>query len=192
MLKDGWFPFIQLLGKDFEKLSRCYNEKKHFNLLISGFLKQFDKNRIDSFTQYWWDKAILNEKRTLIEAGINAYLLGTEAGFINCIKNLFTEIEGIFRLTYFREKGTDPNFSQLKTFIKEKASNSFNVENSLGFPDIFFNYADLFLFKNFSISECNVELSRHSVSHGVASSTKYTQTSALQLILTLDQIYFFI
>ena len=159
---------------------------------MSDFLKIYNKEKIESFTQYWWEKSLLKEKRAIIEAGIKAYLTCTDDGYINCIKNLFSEIEGIFRLSYYDEKGKNPNFKDLKEYIKVKAYNAFKVEGSLGFPDIFYNYADVFLFRNFKLASGNVELSRHSVSHGVADSDKYNQARALQLILTIDQIFFFL
>lgn len=192
MLNDGWFPFIQLIGGDFEKLSIIYEEEKYFDSLLQDFIKQFDKNRIYSFVNKWWKNKYFEEKQPLLEAGINAYLKNSQEGFINCIKTLFSEIEGIFRLAYFNEYNKEPKFKELIKFISEKAVNSFGSDDSLGFPGIFYKYADEVIFKSFNLKKKDIELSRHSTSHGVAKTEKYTKPRALQLILILDQMFFFI
>lgn len=192
MFNDGWFPFIQLLGGDFEDLAKCYEHKSDFPSNVERFLSRFDKDRINTFADRWWMNQIFERKREILEAGIDAYLSGTQKGYINCVKTLYSEIEGIIRIRYVDEKGKNPNFTELIDFVKQKAEGKFEPRQSLGFPDVFYRYLNQIVFRDFDLSSGQVDLSRHSVSHGVAEPTKYTRTKAIQAILTIDQMYFYL
>lgn len=192
MFTDGWFPFIQLLGGDFEELATCYKHKSELPCNVDRFLGRFDKDRIKTFANRWWKNPSFNNKQKILEAGIEAYLLGTEAGYINCVKTLYSEIEGIIRIMYMDEKGKSPNFVELVEYVKQKAEGKFGPQKSLGFPDVFYRYLKETIFQNFDLTTGQVDLSRHAVSHGVADQTKYTKTRAIQAILILDQMYFYL
>ena len=56
----------------------------------------------------------------------------------------------------------------------------------------FFKYLESVVFRGFDVDKDDVELSRHSVGHGVAAQEKYTKVRASQLILVLDQIHFYL
>lgn len=192
MLADGWFPFIQLLGGDFEELAKCYEHKSDFPRNVETFLGRFGKDRIRAFVNRWWGNQIFERKQQILEAGIDAYLLETRAGYITCVKTLYSEIEGIVRIRYVVEKGKDPNFEELINFVKEKAQGKFGPRKSLGFPDVFYDYLKETIFQNFDLKTGQVDLSRHTVSHGVAEQMEYTRTKAMQAILILDQMYFYL
>ena len=51
---DGWFPFIRIIGDDFDKVMQYYKEGKKHNFQIDELLSKFTKAKIESFTQYWW------------------------------------------------------------------------------------------------------------------------------------------
>jgi hypothetical protein len=192
MFADGWFPFIQLLGGDFEELTSCYKHKSEFPNNVDRFISKFDKDRIKTFVNRWWKNPLFESKQKILEAGIETYLLGTEAGYINCVKTLYSEIEGIVRISYVNEKGKDPSFADLVEYTKQKAEGKFGPRESLGFSDVFYRYLNEIVFKNFDLTTGQVDLSRHTVSHGVADQTKYTKNKALQAILILDQMYFYL
>ena len=63
---------------------------------------------------------------------------------------------------------------------------------SLGFPDRFLDYLNDYIFQSFDIEKGDVPESRHSVAHGVAEDGIYTKEYCVKLILTLDNIYFFL
>jgi hypothetical protein len=48
------------------------------------------------------------------------------------------------------------------------------------------------VFKDFDLKTGKVDLSRHAVSHGVADQKEYTKVKALQAILIIDQMYFYL
>lgn len=192
MLNDGWFPFIEILG-DYKKLIGFYENKFNFNNNIKGFVDNFDKKRIDKIVSKWWKNEIYKDKKELIVAGINAYLQNDKNGFVNCIKTLSSEAEGIIRISYFN-KTKSKNIST-KDLIKhtiEKGRYKVESNYSLFFPSAFLKYLESVFFRNFNLKKGNIKISRHSSSHGVAESNEYDKEHALQVILVLDQLYFYL
>ena len=89
MFNDGWFPFVQILGNEFERLADFYRDKEKLKGLIEKLISNFDENRISSFTNNWWSKSLFKDKQPIIESGIESYLTGK---FIACIKTLFRRL----------------------------------------------------------------------------------------------------
>lgn len=193
MREDGWFPFIQILGEKFTELREIYEKSGDVEYFTNDFIESFSQESIMEFVNEWWKNPLFEEKKKILMAGIESYLQKTEEGYISCIKNLYSEIEGIIRITLFRETGKKKiTFKDLKEFVKDKASSTFISPTTLTFPNEFYNYLDQELFANFDMSVGNVDLSKHTSSHGVANPDEFTQVRAFQSILILDQIYFYL
>lgn len=194
LLKDGWFPFIEIIGSEFREVSKAYKLLRKPHTKIQELTSKFDKQRIDRICSKWWDKPLFADKKIILESGIDSYLKGDDQGFISCIKTLLPEIEGIIRLHYFEETGKGKNVKvpELISHIVEKGKIKTGSEFSLFFPRAFFKYLKESIFPNFDLEQGNISLSRHTSSHGVAKAEDYTKVRALQMILILDQIYFYI
>lgn len=190
MLDHGWFPFIQLLGNDFRVLSKIYENNLDFENSIMNFIDRFDEIKIKSISKIWWRKEIFKSKESIIKAGLEAYLQNNQSGFITCIKTLYSEIEGIIRMSYFNEEKKNPSMKDLIDFVEERAKNKFVSIESLGFPSEFYRYLKDVFFKDFNLLANDCYLSRHTTSHGVAKPEDYTKIKAFQSILILDQIAF--
>lgn len=193
MMKDGWFPFVEIIAEEYKKLSEIYHNKFDFEIRIKALVDSFNEEKINKITEKWWKKQVFVEKKNLIEAGINAYLQNTQGGFVNCIKNLSSEIEGILRNMYLSETGKGNNIksSELIEFITKKAKDKTGSDYSLLLPLPFLKYLKNVVFSNFNIETGEVDMSRNSSSHGVAKINQYTKERALQFILIIDQIYFY-
>ena len=194
LLARGWFPFVQILGDEFDRLrvGIDHNDAREMAFAEKSVIESFTQERIGNFTKYWWRNEIFQKKRELLTAGINAYLRADTDGIISCIKTLTSEIEGIIRLDYHRTKGKTPNTRELKDYVLAQGQSKFSAPDSRGFPGLFFKYLESVVFRGFDVDKDDVELSRHSVGHGVAAPDKYTRIQALQLILVLDQIHFYL
>lgn len=188
---DGWFPFLQLLDGDYERIASAYSDITNRDVLVNAVVDTYNQQRIHLFAENWWKKGVFREKKSILLAGIEAYLTMTEAGYITCIKTLYSEIEGIIRLSYFAVNGRDPRFPDLVKYVESKVSQKFTSPDSLAFPGIFYAYLKEVIFRDFNLATGDIELSRHTTSHGVAEAKRYTRNRALQAILTLDQMYFF-
>ena len=194
ILKDGWFPFIALLGNEYRTLIEIYQNKFDFDSRINNFLNTYDRLRLNRMINKWWNKQVFQEKQQILEAGVNAYLLGTNYDIINCIKNLYSEIDGIIRKQYFKDtgKGQYVKTRDLLQYVLNKGLQKSETDISLFLPRQFFKYLSDIVFNNFDLKTGEIGFSRHSVCHGIASATAYTKMKALQAILILDQIYFYI
>lgn len=194
LLKNGWFPFIEIIGSEFKEISKAYELLREPHIKIQGLIDKFGKQRIDKICQKWWVKKLFLDKKLILESGIESYLRDDEQGFIGCIKTLLPEIEGIIRLHYFEETGKGKNVKvpELISYIIEKGEIKTGSEFSLFFPRAFFEYLKESVFPNFDLEQGDISLSRHTSSHGIAKAEDYTKVRALQMILILDQIYFYI
>ena len=194
MIKDGWFPFIEIIGAEYKSLSETYQNKFHFEDTIDKIVSNFDKARIERITNRWWRNKIFTEKKDILQAGFNAFLRGDNEGYINCIKTLLPEVEGIIRYQYLKDTGKGKNIGlkELLPHLIEKGGEKTGADYSLLLPLPFLRYLKDVVFSHFDLETGQVDLSRHSVSHGVARAEAYTKVRALQTILVLDQIYFYI
>ena len=196
MVKDGWFPFIEILGNDYKTLAATYqNEKFAYDATVGTLLDKFDESRVRKMTEKWLQKPIFQEKQHLLQAGIDAFLQGTESGFINCIKTLYTKIEGVMRYLYFEDtgKGNRVTLKELLCYLTDKGKQrAANDDQSLLLPHQFLEYLTESVFADFNLETGAVDLSRHSSSHGVAPEVAYTAVRALHALLTVDQIYYYL
>ena len=144
-------------------------------------------------TNKWWEHPLFKGKRELLQAGIDAFLGGTKSGYINCIKTLYSEIEGIMRSLYFEDSGERTrNIQKLIDRLIALGEREVDDNQSLLLPQYFADYLVENIFKEFDPTTGVIDLSRHSALHGVALGKDYKPERALQALLTLDQIYFYL
>lgn len=192
MVEDGWFPFVAIINDGMEKVQLYYQEGGKYPSIIQELIDSFNEQRISALISNWWQNSLFARNRKIIQAGINSYLTNTEDGYISAVKTLATELEGIIRVAYHQDFGKKPNFRELKEYISNQGKNKFSSLDSLCFPDKFLDYLNDYVFRDFDVQAGYAPESRHSVAHGVAHDDIYTQEFALKLILTLDNIYFFL
>jgi hypothetical protein len=193
MMSDGWFPFVELLGSDFKFLSQVYNAMFDVDTRISQLLQKFDAARISRITERWWRHPFLSKKQPILRAGVNAFLQNTHEGDILCLKTLLSEIEGLMRMQLYDDRGiAKPRVERMTEYVREKGLLRSGSETSLLLPMQFTEYLNNVVFRDFDLVSGSVTLSRHSSAHGVASPGDYTRAKALQAILTLDQIQFYL
>lgn len=192
MIVDGWFPFVAVINDGIEKIQLYYQEDRKYPYILQELIDSFNKEKILNITSRWWENNLFASKQKIIQAGINNYLVNTEEGYISAVKNLVTELEGIIRNAYYQDCGKNPNMTELKEYISNQGKQRFSTLGSLCFPDKFLDYLNDYIFRNFNIQTGDIPESRHSVAHGIAQDDVYNQEFALKLILTLDNIYFFL
>lgn len=191
LLDRGWFPFVQILGQEFSRLLLSIEDARNLETTEELLVDEFNDARIEQFSDYWWKNDIFLQKKPLIAAGIAAYVSGDETGAIHCINTLVPQIDGIIRLYYEEDVGGKPSTRELMDYLRAGAAERSPTAGNLVFPLPLVDYIDRVFFRPFDISRDDTELSRHSVAHGAADHSKFTRVRALQLILLLDQIYFY-
>ena len=194
MVADGWFPFVEILGNEYKTLFETYqNDKFTYDDKVKNILDGFNETRLRKITNKWWENPFFREKRELLQTGIDAFLRRTKRDYISCVKNLYPEIEGILRSLYRRdhEEGTYRT-QKLLEHLLEVGKRNVADDHSLLLPQDFLKYLNSSFFKHFDPATATEDLSRHSVAHGAASEKGYSAEKALQALLTLDQIYFYL
>lgn len=193
MMNDGWFPFVELLSSDFKVISQIYDGGFDIDERMSQLLERFDVVRMSRITGRWWRHTLFTEKQPILQAGVNAFLQNTHEGDILCLKTLISEIEGLMRVLLYREKGmANPKTKEMADHVGAKGLSKAGPTDSLLFPVQFTDYLNSVVFRGFDLASGNVSLSRHSSAHGIARPEQYTRARALQTILALDQIQFYL
>lgn len=183
----GWFPFIQLLGWRYGELYNHAINDFPFDDIERKIIDSFEENLIKKMYSRWITKATFKEHSAIIEAGINYYLKGE---YIAAISILYPRIEGLMRHLCLGEV-KKPHVADLIKKLKETG-----VEKSGGaglfLPLGFGEYLKAFYFKNFDEDTGELDLSRHTIAHGVAKADDFNRIKAFQAILILDQISYFV
>jgi len=192
MIADGWFPFIALLPAEFESLSGIYRNKFEVKERMGKWLEQFEGKWTARISDRWWGNQLFDDKQKLIQAGLDAYNENSDSGNINCIKTLYSEVEGLLQYFFLNHKKRKLSFRGLVDAVKQQAESKTVGTVSLMFPDQFASYLDSSFFKNFDLASGKVDLSRHSSAHGIADESSYTRVSALQGVLILDQLFYYL
>lgn len=186
----GWFPFIEIMGGEFELLSRAHRTKFNVDGQQDGLIAKLTNERIDDIAKRWWNRPSLAPRRGILEPALEAYKRGD---WVLSIKTLLTEIEGIVRDAHIVDVGSNAPVKDLLQYAIDQGVKKSGGETSLFFPKEFLKYLRQHTFGHFDpIAQTGVLDARHGVSHGAAKAEAYTQARALQAILTIDQIGFYL
>lgn len=190
MAKAGWFPFIEVMGSDFDPLIKAYLEEFDVENKEKELVAKFTPERIDKIAKRWWKNPVLVKHQAVLQAGLDAFKNGSP---ILSIKTIITEIEGILTEVHLAEKSSKAKTKELLRYAIYKGIEKVDGEASLFFPSDFLKYLLNVVYPNFdpNVPEA-AGASRHTVGHGRAAGETYTLPRALQVILTLDQIAFYL
>ena len=117
LTRSGWFPFVEILGGEFEKLLKAH--QLDFN--VAGeeelLLKAFDAARIDTIAGRWWHHPRLTGHRAILEPALKAFKNGEP---VASLKIILTEIEGIIQAAHIAEIGEGASINKLLKYAIEK------------------------------------------------------------------------
>lgn len=181
----GWFPFVEILGPESERLFRAWRLDFNIEGEEAALVARFDAVRIDAIGARWAKHPALAPHEAVLKSGLEAFKRGDS---VAAIKIILTEIEGVLRGAHVAEKGGSVKTSKLLEFAAQRGVRKSESDASLFFPAQFLRYLNTSTFANFDPNQPGDDASRHSVGHGAAKASAYTQKRALQAILTLDQI----
>ncbi len=191
LVQAGWFPFVEVIISDFKELANYCEAGFDLTEAEEALLAKFDAARLDRILERWTQKQHFSAKAPLLQAAMNAFKAKEP---IAVIKILLTEIEGIINDAFKKAHGKGGKLKELLAFAVESAERKAGGQpDTLLFPAAFARYLAAYTFANFDpVQEDGTAGSRHAVGHGAAKADSYTMSRALQAILTLDQIAFFI
>lgn len=194
MLADGWFPFVEIVGREYREIAKAYADRFNFDGRIQNVCAAFARERLLRISERWWGTPVFSSKRRILEAGIEGFLAGTDAGNVQCIKTLLTEVEGILRAVYAADTGKTEGVRTptLTRHVRDREVVRSGDGASLLLPDAFHRYLTEVVFPTFSVAQGDVTMSRNTAGHGVAPPEEYTRSRALQAILAIDQLWFYV
>lgn len=190
LLKAGWFPFVEILGREITNVGDFAREGLDLTHVESQLIAAFDQPRLDRLYERWITKPHFASRSAVLKSGLDAFARNDP---ISCIKTLLTEIEGVLNDAHRAARGGQgAKTKELLRFAIESATARTGLPNTLMFPAAFARYMDEHTFANFDpVANTGSASSRHAVGHGAAPADNYTMTRALQTILALDQLMFY-
>lgn len=190
LISAGWFPFVEIIGGDFEKLLNAHRNNFNIDGEENVLIAKFNDKRIGDIAQRWWAHPALKDRRKILEPALEAFKRGDS---VSCIKIILTEMEGVIRDTRIAELGAGASIKELLKYATERGTKKTGDESSLLFPKGFLEYLSSCAYAPFDpVSPADSTVSRHSVGHGGATADAYSPARALQAILTLDQLVFYL
>lgn len=190
MVAAGWFPFLELGSADIRTLLSTIEADFPLDEAEQALIAAFDEARIERMFARWLERTHLNAREVILRPAINAFMNSEP---VTVIKIILSEIEGVMSDAYFQVHGERPYRSKkLPDFMIEQAEKRAGGKDTLFFPVEFGKYLKDYTFADFKAGDIGTAGSRHAVSHGAVASSQYTMTRALQALLTLDQMAFYI
>ena len=189
LVSAGWFPFVEIMGREFDQLASLSEAGLSLDGCEEEIGDAFTPERLQHMLDRWIRQPHFASKEAILRAAIAAY---ERRDPVASIKIAVTEIEGVLRSAYRSRYGKSANLKTLLRFAVASAEEKAGAPNTLLFPQAFGNYLANYTFATFDPNGSpGTAGSRHAVGHGVAEAHTYTQTRALQTLLTLDQLAFY-
>jgi hypothetical protein len=188
LIARGWFPFIEINHLEFAHIFGVLNDDDELAKVEASAVEAFTSARVAAMLERWLRQSVFKRREAVLRAGIEAFLAGNA---IAAIKTLITEIEGILQDAHIEAKGLSAKTNQLIEFAATEAVAKSGSADTLLLPPEFQRYLTRNIFENFDPMSAD-KAARHSVSHGAAPPEAYTMVRALQVLLTLDQLSFFV
>lgn len=185
----GWFPFLELRKHEFVSLYNALLSGEDLAKCGTALLGGFDEKRVRMMAARWMSNPHFKKREGILMPGVEAFIRGEP---VTAIKTLLSEIEGILQDAHIAAHSRDAKTSGLIKFAISAATSKVEDDKSLFFPTEFQQYLEANTYGHFDPMKGAVTASRHGVGHGAAPPEVYTQVRALQVLLTLDQVYFYL
>jgi hypothetical protein len=181
-----WFPFAGLGHDMIEALVAHvrggWDPDEKLDDIVSSL-----KTRVDDMVKVWREHPSFAPHIEIFERAVERFK-GDD--FVSCTGLLFPRIEGLMR-THHTSLGvsTRPSPDNLAaTAVSSKIAN----EQCLLLPHKFARYLQEVYFANFNPVAHDIDVSRHSVAHGMANVAQFDRKSAAIGILVVHQLFYFL
>ena len=145
------------------------------------------KSRASKMLDCWREHSSFMPHIDILERAVERF---QDDDYMSCTGLLFPRIEGILR-THHTSLGTQSHPSP-KNLTESAVASKIRNDKSLLLPQRFANYLQDVYFAHFSPNTPDINVSRHSIAHGVAAAEKFNQKSAVIGILTAHQLFYFL
>ena len=181
-----WFPFVGLSNEKIDALISHIRSGWDPDENLDDIVAE-TKSRVPQMLESWRKHSSFLPHFDLLERAVERFQNDDP---VSCTALLFPRIEGILRTHHSIFDTQQPprpeNLTELA--VAAKIEN----DNCLLLPRRFAAYLHDVYFANFDPDAGNIEVSRHSIAHGVANPSKFDYKSALIGILTAHQLFYFL
>jgi len=181
-----WFPFAGLRNESIDALINHVRSGWNPDEKLDEFVAEV-QGRATQMLESWRSRSSFAPHIEILARAVERFQNGD---FVSCTGLLFPRIEGILR-THHTSLGTAAGPSPTNLTDAAVASKLDN-DKCLLLPHRFAAYLRDIYFGNFNPVAVNIDVSRHSVAHGVASASEFNQKSALLGILVVHQLFYFL
>ena len=185
LLKAKWFPFVGLTNRRIESLVSHIRAGWDPDEQLDDIVSEVN-SRCTQMLDSWREHPSLMEHIEILERAVERFQNDDP---ISCTSLLFSRIEGILR-THHNSLGTGDRPSAEILSESAVAAKS-GKDTCLLLPHRFNTYLREVYFAGFDPSAQKIEVSRHSVGHGVASKSEFNRKSAAVGILIVHQLFYF-
>ena len=186
LLAARWFPFISLSNDTIDSLISHARSGWGPDEILGDIVSEV-RNRAPQMLDSWRGHSALSPHIEILERAVARFLDGDP---MSCTALLYPRIEGILR-GYNNSLGTPIRPSQDNLSDLTVAAKSEN-EKCLLLPHRFNTYLRDVYFAAFDPISSDIDASRNSVGHGVASISTFDEKSAVIGILIVHQIFYFL
>lgn len=190
LTEGGWFPFVDIAGVEFADIASAYRDGVGIFSAEETLVARYDNTRIDQLRDRWLAHPVLGARRLVLDSALEAFRGGNDVAAVTIV---LTQIEGILNDAHRRAYGSGARLPKLLRFVANAGELKAGGPDTLLFPQ---SFRDYLVGSTFAQSDARTGRgspgSRHSVGHGTAGEDAYTRTRALQAILTMDQLVFFL
>ena len=181
-----WFPFVGLRNETIDSLISHIRSGWDPDEKLDDIVSEI-KGHLPQMLDGWRTKSSFLPHITILERAVERFQHGDP---VSCTALLFPRIEGILRT---QNTSLDTSVQPSPKNLTDLAVAS-KIKNpkSLLLPHRFANYLKDVYFADFDPNAPEVEVSRHSVGHGVATASKFNRKSAVIGLLTVHQLSYFL
>lgn len=186
LLRGKWFPFAGLSHQTIDSLISYARSGWDLDEKLDDIVVEV-KGRAPDMLEGWRNNSYFPSHIGILERAVERYL---DDDPVSCTGLLFPRIEGIMR-SHHASISTTRRPTQANLPISAVSANVQN-EKSLLLPRRFQQYLSEVYFAGFDPDDADIEVSRHSVGHGVASTSGFNIKNATISILIIHQLFYFL
>lgn len=101
LIGNGWFPFIRILGKNFDSLCQAIKHDFPLSDVSLDVVNSYSEQSLNDMFNAWMTKEPFKNHEAIIRKGIDEFL---EGDYISSIHILYPRIEGLMRHIYLGEE----------------------------------------------------------------------------------------
>ena len=179
-----WFPFAGLRNNTIDSLVSCIRAGWDPDENLDSIVNEV-RDRAPKMLDAWRSNSSFVPHIEILEHAVEKFQSGD---YISCTGLLFSRIEGILR-THHTSLGTSA-IPKPKNLTDSAVAAKIANDKCLLLPRHFADYLNDVYFKSFDPNDTDIEVSRHSVGHGVANAANFNRKSAVISVLIVHQLFY--